>query len=90
MAREPKIRGDEDEFDADEHSDGIPNDENRFDDELRPQRLEDIVGQAAVVERLKIILDAAKLRGDPLGHLLLSGPPGLGKTTIATLFRFKV
>lgn len=60
-------------------------DQQRYDDELRPSRLEDVVGQKAVVERLRILLDATKRRNEPLGHLLLDGPPGLGKTTLATV-----
>ena len=59
--------------------------EDRFDEELRPQRLADVVGQRKVVERLQIMLNAARKRQDPLGHLLLDGPPGLGKTTFATV-----
>ena len=51
---------------------------------LRPQRMEDMVGQRAVYERLKIAVDAARIRQEPLGHILLDGPPGLGKTTFAT------
>jgi Holliday junction DNA helicase RuvB len=51
---------------------------------LRPQRMEDMVGQRAVYERLKIAVDAARIRSEPLGHILLDGPPGLGKTTFAT------
>jgi Holliday junction DNA helicase RuvB len=51
---------------------------------LRPQRLEDMVGQREVYERLKIAVDAARIRQEPLGHILLDGPPGLGKTTFAT------
>lgn len=51
---------------------------------LRPQRMEDMVGQREVYERLKIAVDAALIRGEPLGHILLDGPPGLGKTTFAT------
>ena len=51
---------------------------------LRPQRMEDMVGQCDVYERLKIAVDAARIRSEPLGHVLLDGPPGLGKTTFAT------
>lgn len=54
------------------------------DSALRPQRLEDMVGQREVYERLKIAVDAARIRSEPLGHILLDGPPGLGKTTFAT------
>ncbi|MDH5422597.1 MAG: Holliday junction branch migration DNA helicase RuvB, partial [Acidimicrobiia bacterium] len=48
---------------------------------LRPQALEDFVGQAKLKERLMISLEAAATLGKPLDHVLLSGPPGLGKTT---------
>ena len=51
---------------------------------LRPQRMADMVGQREVYERLKIAVDAAMKRREPLGHILLDGPPGLGKTTFAT------
>lgn len=60
-------------------------DNSERDDELRPQRLEDVVGQRKVVDRLRIVLDATKKRGDAFDHLLLDGPPGLGKTTLATV-----
>lgn len=50
---------------------------------LRPERLVDYVGQEAVVETLKIAIEAAKKRHEPLDHILFHGPPGLGKTTLA-------
>lgn len=50
---------------------------------LRPQSFEDYPGQESVKDRLKIFVEAAKMRDDALGHLILSGPPGLGKTTLA-------
>jgi len=90
MARETTIRGDgspdDDDDDKDEQhapleSEGL--DPSESVDELRPSKLDDVIGQAAVVERIRILLQAAKKRGEPLGHLLMDGPPGLGKTTLA-------
>lgn len=52
---------------------------------LRPGTLDEFVGQRAVCERLNVLVQAAKQRGEPLGHCLLCGPPGLGKTTLATI-----
>src|SRR5579864_9589335 len=52
---------------------------------LRPRSFEDYVGQERVVENLRIAIDAAKRRGEPLEHILFYGPPGLGKTTLAAL-----
>ena len=49
---------------------------------LRPKRLADFVGQAQVKDNLSIAIQAAKLRGDPLDHVIIYGPPGLGKTTL--------
>ncbi|MDO5530803.1 Holliday junction branch migration DNA helicase RuvB [Sutterella sp.] len=59
-----------------------PNEEN-IDRALRPTRLADYVGQRAVREQLQIFIEAARRRGEALDHLLLFGPPGLGKTTLA-------
>src|SRR5579864_3647467 len=52
---------------------------------LRPTRFDRYVGQREVVENLKISIEAAKRRGEPLDHILLQGPPGLGKTTLANI-----
>ena len=52
---------------------------------LRPKTLEDYIGQEKVKENLKVYIEAAKKRGDPLDHVLLYGPPGLGKTTLSNI-----
>src|SRR5688572_19094799 len=54
---------------------------------LRPRSLDEYVGQSAVVRPLSIALEAARRRGEPLDHVLLHGPPGLGKTTLAHIIR---
>ena len=61
--------------------------EDDLDRSLRPRRLEDFVGQARVKEQLAIALEAAKARGEALDHVLLVGPPGLGKTSLAYIVR---
>ena len=58
-------------------------DEDNFDNTIRPQTLEEYIGQSENKENLSIFIKAAKMRGEPLDHVLLYGPPGLGKTTLA-------
>jgi Holliday junction DNA helicase RuvB len=60
-----------------------PPPDDEFHRDLRPQRIKDMVGQRDVIERLNIVVDAARKRGESLGHILFDGPPGLGKTTFA-------
>ena len=58
----------------------------KFDQSLRPERLRDYIGQKEIKENLVVYIGAAKKRGHALDHVLLSGPPGLGKTTLANIF----
>lgn len=60
-------------------------DDLELDFSLRPKRLDDYLGQTKVKESLGIMIDAARARGDVADHILFSGPPGLGKTTLATV-----
>lgn len=55
----------------------------RVEGSLRPKQLDDYIGQSKIKENLKIYIEAAKKRQDPLDHVLFYGPPGLGKTTLA-------
>ncbi|MEY4224672.1 MAG: Holliday junction ATP-dependent helicase RuvB, partial [Actinomycetota bacterium] len=52
---------------------------------LRPRRLDDFVGQRELKEKLAIVLQAARARGEAVDHLLFAGPPGLGKTTLSVI-----
>ncbi len=58
-------------------------DDNIIDNTIRPESLEEYIGQKDVKENIKVFIEAAKIRGDALDHVLLYGPPGLGKTTLA-------
>src|SRR5260370_13773477 len=60
-------------------------DEQQFEVGLRPRRLADFTGQARLKENLQIAIDAARKRGEAMDHVLLYGPPGLGKTTLAAI-----
>jgi Holliday junction DNA helicase RuvB len=62
-------------------------DEEELDGSLRPRSLDEFVGQERVKEQLAIALEAAKARGEALDHVLLAGPPGLGKTSLAYIVR---
>jgi Holliday junction DNA helicase RuvB len=64
-------------------SPGVAPGEEELDWSLRPPRLEDFVGQAQVKDQLALFIEAARRRGEPLDHVLLAGPPGLGKTSLA-------
>jgi Holliday junction DNA helicase RuvB len=59
--------------------------EVRFERSLRPQTLDDYIGQTKHKDNLRVFVEASRRRGEPLDHLLLSGPPGLGKTTLAQI-----
>jgi len=59
--------------------------EDELDRSLRPRRLQDFVGQRTLLEQLAVAIEAASARGDALDHLLLAGPPGLGKTSLAQI-----
>jgi Holliday junction DNA helicase RuvB len=65
----------------------LGDDEEEVERSLRPRRLDEFVGQARVKEQLAIVLEAAKGRGEALDHVLLVGPPGLGKTSLAHIVR---
>jgi len=57
--------------------------EVRIEEQIRPSRMEDFSGQLRLTDNLKVFISAARMRDEALDHVLLSGPPGLGKTTLA-------
>src|SRR5204863_5970275 len=64
---------------------GMVDDDASFELKLRPRRLQEFIGQKKVKDNLAVAIQAAKSRGEALDHVLLYGPPGLGKTTLATI-----
>ncbi|MDP9000154.1 MAG: Holliday junction branch migration DNA helicase RuvB [Myxococcota bacterium] len=88
MAKRPSVRNEEatvrPSLPTDRAIDGATlEDDSHFDRTLRPRTFADYVGQTKHKENLRVFAEAAKRRGEPLDHILLSGPPGLGKTTLA-------
>lgn len=73
----------EEEFDYNEER--VNSGDNDIDKVLRPKQLIDFTGQEKIIENLEIFIEATKKRGEPLDHVLLHGPPGLGKTTLANI-----
>ena len=69
----------------DPNSDNLSFTDKEIEKVSRPQEFEDFTGQEKILENLKIFVQAAKLRGEALDHVLLHGPPGLGKTTLSNI-----
>ena len=80
IARDPGIEQDERLADA-----RLAGGEEDLDRSLRPKRLDDFINQAQVTAQLEVFIEAARRRGEPLDHVLLAGPPGLGKTSLANI-----
>src|SRR5574344_2873914 len=59
--------------------------ESDYEGMIRPKEFEDFSGQEKIIKNLKVFVSAAKMRGESLDHVLLNGPPGLGKTTLASI-----
>ena len=64
---------------------GLTAADKEFENHIRPSALEDFSGQGQIIENLKIFIQAAKMRGEALDHILFHGPPGLGKTTLSRI-----
>src|SRR4026208_1718023 len=59
--------------------------EREFENNIRPKEIEEFAGQAQLIEKLRIVIEAAEIRGEALDHTLFHGPPGLGKTTLSRI-----
>src|SRR5688572_23543414 len=81
MAKRPSTK----EMEARELDGSAQNEDAPLERALRPRTLDDYIGQTKHKENLRVFVEAARRRGEPLDHLLLSGPPGLGKTTLAQI-----
>jgi Holliday junction DNA helicase RuvB len=75
----------EEDFDIREEAKRIPERDREYENKLRPLSFDDFRGQSKVVENLKVFVTAARMRGEALDHVLLHGPPGLGKTTLSNI-----
>jgi Holliday junction DNA helicase RuvB len=64
---------------------GIKSGDQEFEQQLRPSRFSDFIGQSKITDNLEVFITAARKRGEALDHVLLTGPPGLGKTTLANI-----
>jgi Holliday junction DNA helicase RuvB len=67
------------------NKDKLNKDESEIDNALRPRKIFEFKGQPQIIENLEIFIKAAKQRNDALDHVLLHGPPGLGKTTLSNI-----
>src|SRR5579859_705747 len=90
MPRKPTVRGEEQREEPQPSRHAVVSATETIEDEiitvtLRPTGFEHYVGQSEIVENIKVSIEAAKRRGEPLEHVLLHGPPGLGKTTLANI-----
>ena len=75
----------EDTFDIRSEQQAPPSTDREFENALRPLSFDDFTGQTKVVDNLRVFVEAARRRGEPLDHALLHGPPGLGKTTLSNI-----
>lgn len=75
----------EDTFDIRSEQQAPPSTDREFENALRPFSFDDFTGQTKVVDNLRVFVEAARRRGEPLDHTLLHGPPGLGKTTLSNI-----